>query len=74
VHTGVNTVVAHCVTTVLPYPKCSRSYETIDVEVVRFLLTQEGLKYTMPLISTPGTGWEYAPEPIMTEPYRPIRP
>jgi hypothetical protein len=68
VHTGVNNVVAYCVTILLPYPKFSSSYETMDVEVVRFLLTQEGMKYKMPLVSTPGTGWEYSPEPILPEP------
>jgi hypothetical protein len=66
VHAGVNKVVAHCVTILLPYPKFPNSYETRDVEVVRFLLTQEGMKYTMPRVLTPGTGWEYAPEPILT--------
>jgi hypothetical protein len=40
----------------------------MDVEVVCFLLTQEGMKYKMPLVSTPGTGWEYSPEPILPEP------
>jgi hypothetical protein len=34
----------------------------MDVEVVCFSLTQEGMKYKMPLVSTHGTGWEYSPE------------
>jgi hypothetical protein len=37
------------------------------------LLTEEGTKYKMPLVPTPGPGWEDTPTPIVTEPHGNIR-
>jgi hypothetical protein len=48
VHTGVNKVATQFVTILLLYQKLLSTYEAMDVEVVCFLLTQEGMKYKMP--------------------------
>jgi hypothetical protein len=47
VHTGVNKIVPQFVTLLFPYPKLTSTYEARDVEVVSFLLTQEGMKNKM---------------------------
>jgi hypothetical protein len=47
VHTGVNKIVPQFVTILLSYQKFTSTYEARDVEVVSFLLTQEGMKNKM---------------------------
>jgi hypothetical protein len=55
--------VAKFVTILSPYTKLPSTYEAMDVEVISFLLTQEGMKYKMPRIPTHGPGLEDTAEP-----------
>ena len=41
----------------------------VCMDVVPFLLTYEGMKFTMPRMPPHGPGWEDTPAPIGTEPH-----
>jgi len=69
VYTGVNTGVAEFVTILLLYLELLRLYHTMDAKVIRFSLTQEGMKYTLPFAFPHGSRRECTAEPILSEPH-----
>ena len=69
VYTGVNRAVAECVTILSLYLELPRLYHTMDAKVIRFSLTQEDMKYTMPFAFPHGSRREYPAAPILSEPH-----
>src|SRR5262249_40391582 len=65
VHTGVTRLVAKCATSLSPYPELLSFYNTVEDEVIRFSLTQEGMKYKLSFAFPHGSRREDTAEPIL---------